>query len=170
MPTREETAELGNRSGSYPVVWNLDDLASWEAQHRLLAPEHGAWWRVLEHHVGLFNDWVSYMNDGWAVGLPEHLIDPAWATLYLTTTSSAGMVSVFIGGGDEDRDPLHPNDPIDPDGLILERLQNLGLVSLHGGDPYPVMLRIEHKLGSIRWDTTVRQPATWAEPAEAHSR
>jgi hypothetical protein len=108
----------------------------------------------------------SYISDGWAAGLTEHLIDPAWAALYLTTTSASGRVSAFIGGGDDDLDPLHPNDVVDPDGVILDRFQALGLVSMYGGAPDAVMLLVLHRLASIRRDPTVEQPAAWLSPSD----
>lgn len=150
------------RSSWYPTVWNLDDLAGWEIRHQLKAPENGAWWRVLSHHDEPFAEWVALVADGWATGLPEHLVDPAWAALYLTSVSLAGKVCAFIGGGDQDDDPLIPYDPIDPEGIILDRLQALGLISLYGGPPAPLMVNVEHHLGHLRWDPTVPQPPAWA--------
>jgi hypothetical protein len=159
---------LGTRQGWHPVVYTLQDLAIWEAQHQMEAPVHGAWRRVLEYHDGPYADWVALMTDGWATGLPEHLIDPAWAALYQTGTSMSGQVSVFLGGGDLDVDPLRPYDPIDPQGLILARFVALGLVTLHGGPPDPLMIHVGHRLGQLRWNSNVLQPATWTvtqEPA-----
>jgi pyruvate/2-oxoglutarate dehydrogenase complex dihydrolipoamide acyltransferase (E2) component len=150
------------RSSWYPTVWNLDDLAGWEIRHQLKAPENGPWWRVLAHHDEPFAEWVGLVTDGWATSLPEHLVDPAWAALYLTTLSLSGKVSAFIGGGDQDNDPLIPYDPIDPDGIILDRLQQLGLISLYGGPPAPLMVNVEHHLGHLRWDPTIPQPPVWA--------
>ena len=162
LADRGESTSLGTRPSNFPVVFTVDDLAVWEAQYGLVAPEHGAWRRVLEHHDGPFADWVALMTDGWVTGLPEHLIDPAWAALYLTTMSLSGQVSVFLGGGDQDFDPNHPYDPIDSEGLILQRLVNLSLVSLYGGPGEPLMLKVQHHLGEIRWNARIRQPAVWA--------
>jgi hypothetical protein len=162
LADRGESTSLGTRPGNFPVVFTVDDLAVWEAQYGLVAPEHGAWRRVLEHHDGPFADWVALMTDGWVTGLPEHLIDPAWAALYMTTMSLSGQVSVFLGGGDQDFDPNHPYDPIDPEGLILQRLVNLSLVRLYGGPGEPLMLKVQHHLGEIRWNSRIQQPTVWA--------
>jgi hypothetical protein len=98
------------------------------------------------------------MTDRWATGLPEHLVDPAWAALYLTTTSLSGQVSVFVGGGDLDRDLLYPYDPIDPDRLILARMAALGLIRVDIEPGEPVMVRVLHDLGQVQWNAKVRQP------------
>lgn len=162
LAERGHVASLGTRPGNFPVVFTLADLAIWEAQYLMVAPEHGAWRRVLEYHMDRFADWVALMTDGWVTGLPEHLIDPAWAALYMTTMSLSGKVSVFLGGGDQDSDPMHPYDPIDPEGLILQRMIDLSLVSLYGKPGEPLMLKVQHHLGEIRWNSRIRQPTVWA--------
>jgi hypothetical protein len=137
-PIAEHTAGVKNgptvRHSLYPIVWTLADLAGWEERHHRTAPDGGAWVRVLRHHHDLFPDWAYQLRDQWAAGLPEDLLDPAWATLYLLATSLSGRVTVFIDA------------EVDPDGLILEHLHKRGLISLYGEAPDPLMLRLNKRV------------------------
>jgi hypothetical protein len=122
------------RRSLYPVVWSLADLAGWEERNHMRVPEDGAWVRVLRHHHDLFPDWAYQLRDQWAVGLPDELIDPAWATLYLLATSLSGQVPVFIDA------------EVDRDGTILRLLAKRGLISLYGEPPGPLMLRLNQRV------------------------
>ena len=134
------------RTGWYPIVWSLDDLTDWQDRHNLPLFADGAWCRVLRYHRDLFPDWAYSISDRWATDVPEHLIDPAWATLYLLATSAGGQVQVFV------------DQEVDPGGMILQRLESLGLVSFYGDEPYPLMVRVEQRVVSDRSDTS---HSTW---------
>lgn len=122
------------RHSFYPIVWSLADLSGWQERHHRVVPDDGAWARVLRHHHDLFPDWAYQLRDQWAAGLPEDLIDPAWATLYLLSTSLSGQVSVFVDA------------EVDTDGMILQHLHKRGLINLYGEPPDPLMLRLNQRV------------------------
>jgi hypothetical protein len=139
VPKRDPAPVVKNgpkaRHGHYPIVWSLADLEDWKELHpHRTVPTEGAWMRVLRYHHDLFPAWAYKLRDQWAAALPEDLLDPAWATLYLLATSLSGQVSVFI------------DTEFDPEGVILRHFHSRGLISLYGQEPAPLMLRLNQRV------------------------
>jgi hypothetical protein len=137
------------RPGSYPIIWSLNDLADWQDRHGLPVSRGGAWWRVLAYYHDEFPGWAHSISDRWAAGLPEHLIDPAWATLFLMASSLSGQPDVFV------------DHKVDPEGLILQRLEALGLINFYGEAPDPLMVRVEQLVRPVGRDSSIREPPAW---------
>lgn len=83
---------------------------------------------VLRYHgiqyVDSYPEWIADTDGRWAEGLSTHLVDPAWAVVYLTGVVASGPV-VSIADPNCDRD-----------GRVIERLTQRGLIALIDSEGY----------------------------------
>lgn len=136
--------------GPRPTVLSMDDLLLWESRFGQSAAHGGPWLRVLEHHAHSYARKTSLVDGSWATGLPEHLVDPAWAALFLTMIIVSGPVEAIV------------SEDMDPGGLIVDRLATLGLIATQ---PWAGIdsLRYEviHDLRGIGSSLPWHQPPAW---------
>lgn len=136
--------------GPRPAVLSLDDLPAWESRFGPCATPGGPWLRVLEHHADSYARKTSLIDGSWATDLPHHLVDPAWAALFLTMIIVSGPVEAIVA---------HDTDP---DGLIVDRLATQGLIATEpsaaiGSLRYEVIHDLRGIGSSLPW----HQPPAW---------
>jgi hypothetical protein len=118
-------ARSARQPGPRPTVLGPTALARWEHTQGLVSVHLR---HVLRYHgiqyIDSYPEWIADTDGRWTEGLPAHLVDPAWAVVYLTGVVASGPVASIA-------DPS-----CDPDGLIIERLTQRGLLALADGGEY----------------------------------
>lgn len=109
--------------GTRPSVLSLDDLEAWDARHQAVSDQLRHVLRVHGiQYLDSYPEWVSGVDGQWAEGLPERLVDPAWAALHRASV-------VFSAPVDSIADPF-----VDREGVIVQLLVGHGFITLSDVD------------------------------------
>lgn len=107
--------------GTRPSVLSLADLDAWEAHRQAVSDQLRHVLRVHGiQYLDSYPEWVSGVDGQWAEGLPERLVDPAWAALHRASV-------VFSAPVDSIADP-----GVDREGVIVQLLVDHGFIALSG--------------------------------------
>jgi hypothetical protein len=115
----ELAAVNAKQQGLRPTVFSWADLDAWETRYGMVSNQLRFVLRI--HGVSMVDSYpelIACADGGWAVGLPEHLVDPAWAVWYRVGCLFSARLE-------------HIADPgVDPDRLVINALQRAGRVDL----------------------------------------
>lgn len=133
--------------GPRPRVFNLEMMAAWETHFGLRYTRGGPWHQTIaKSDPETLRTFTSWIDGRWQTGLPDHLVDPAWALLYRTTRDPSGPIDWLI-----DRS-------FDPQGSILHRMNACRLIRL-----YEIPTPIYVALHDLRFLGTTEP---WHQPPE----
>jgi len=133
--------------GPRPRVFTIELMAAWETHFGLRYSRDGPWHQTIaKSDPETLRTFTSWIDGRWQTGLPDHLVDPAWALLYRTTRDPSGPIDWLI-----DRS-------FDPQGSILHRMNACRLIRL-----YEIPTPIYVTLHDLRFLGTTEP---WHQPPE----